>query len=252
MITTDLLEEVQKDPLILRRHVIVHPSMRKPTLTGIRVVIPGANEIEEELWQRITRLPRVVELTISSRHLGNREMQQIVSLPDLEVLNLEPSTYVDAGGGRTTLVGKTKIAEKEGFAKLKRLEHLQRLQLTWAEIDESILFQIAAIESLEELDLSQTELPPAALSRLENLKRLSNLNLGYTGTDDEALKAIAKIDGLESLVLTKTPVTDAGLAALRRLKKLQFLRLDGVAFSAEGMESITQIQWLRSLSMGYR
>jgi internalin A len=78
------------------------------------------------------------------------------------------------------------------------------------------LKDLTALEGLQTLSLSNTNVTDAGLKDLTVLKELKELNLAETKVTDVGLKDLAVLKGLRKLDLYKTDVTDTGIARLQK------------------------------------
>ena len=73
------------------------------------------------------------------------------------------------------------------------------------------------------LDLSFTQITDAGLGDVAKLQQLITLHLGNTKITDAGLTEVAKLQQLIYLNLDNTKITDAGLKEVAKLQKLTFL-----------------------------
>jgi hypothetical protein len=110
------------------------------------------------------------------------------------------------------------------FALLKDIQNLQELNLSNVEIPDAALASISGLKNLAKLNLSGSTVSDAGLVHLKNLQSLTYLNLFNTKVTDEGLKQLTGLKGLKNLYLFETKTTDAGIASLQ--KALPTTRID--------------------------
>ena len=80
---------------------------------------------------------------------------------------------------------------------------------------DAVLADVAAIESIAELDLSASHgVTDEGLRHLAKLPRLRVLNLSKTSITDRGLRVLRDLPALESLSVSLTGITDEGAAHL--------------------------------------
>jgi Leucine Rich repeat len=87
--------------------------------------------------------------------------------------------------------------------------------------------ELAALKSLEALDLCATRFTDDGLAELTAFKRLQVLNLSCTKVTDAGLKKLADVEKLQRLYVIRTAVTDDGMKDLAAAKKRGRLRIVG-------------------------
>ncbi len=117
-------------------------------------------------------------------------------------------------------------------------------------VTDAALDQIAELEQLHTLTVSETTVTDRGLKALAGLVHLQILNLSNTAVSNEGLKHLAGLKELRKLGLTRTRVTDAGLKHLAGLTRLQVLNLLETKVSGAGLKHLTGLTQLRSLNLG--
>ncbi len=102
---------------------------------------------------------------------------------------------------------------------------VKRLFLTFAQVTDAGMINIAGLHQLTLLDLTFTKVGDAGLEHLKGLNQLTDLSLGGTRITDAGLENLKGLNRLESLGLDLTQVTDAGLESLKELSELRELSL---------------------------
>ena len=186
-------------------------------------------------------------------------------------------------GGKVDLAGEhistvslkgTTITDAE-LAILTKLPRLTDLSLERTEVSSVGLAHVAAVTSLQKLDLAHTLLGDDAiaslkplgnlrvlhlestlvegpgLAQLAGLTSLRELHLDNAPLGNAGLEHIAKIYGLEVLSLRYTNVTDEGMARLGQLRNLMRLDLTSVDVTEKGLQSLAQLTNLVDLDLSF-
>jgi len=88
--------------------------------------------------------------------------------------------------------------------------------LTGPRVTDAGLKELAALKTLQTLDLWGTKVTDVGLKELATLKTLQTLDLSDTQVTDVGLKELAALKTLQTLDLSGTQVTDMGKAELRK------------------------------------
>ena len=103
--------------------------------------------------------------------------------------------------------------------------------------------RIAGFELFDRIvgvDLSDSTITDADVSRLKELTNLEDLNLDRTAVTDAGLVHLSRLPYLHWLSLTGTEVTDGGLAHLSKLTHFEQCWLDGTAVTDKGIAELNQ------------
>ena len=104
-----------------------------------------------------------------------------------------------------------------------------------ANLTDAGLSHLAPIQTLEYLDLYQTNIGDEGLVHVSQLRRLKSLELDGTHVTDAGMPFLGRIETLETLILRNTAVSDEGLVHLRKLQQLRHLDYLGSGISDEGV-----------------
>jgi internalin A len=156
-----------------------------------------------------------------------------------------------AEGKKGELPGFILSVWKSGVvAKLPQPQMAFGLDLWYANVTDVDLKELAALRSLQMLNLDSTKVTDAGLKDLAALNNLQYLNLYGTSVTDAGLKDLAALKTLKALRLEKTQITDAGLKELAALKNLQALCLDSTQLTDAGLKYLAALQSLKELYLG--
>lgn len=111
------------------------------------------------------------------------------------------------------------------------------------------LQEITDLSTRHILNLTDTHLTEAGLSRLQDLPLLTTLNLTGTNLTDAALKNLQKLNSLQTLVLTRTQITDLSLVYLQPLTQLTDLNLSLTKITDSGLEELKYLPHLHQLNL---
>jgi internalin A len=140
-----------------------------------------------------------------------------------------------------------------GALEIARIESLQTLNISDTPITGAGLKALCGLNRLTRLDLSGCKYIAAmSYAELAHLALLTELDLGGTRADDPALKAVGTLTNLTRLDLTATYVTSAGAMHLSSLKELKRLGLSGCeSFGDIGMHALAELACLEYLDLSY-
>jgi hypothetical protein len=205
---------------------------RLPRLQSLEV----HGEFTDAGLANLRRMRTLRRLEIDSPHPSDEGLRHISQLPNLESLRLGSIAF---GPDDFTA---------QGFEKLANCRKLSSLSFwrTTGVTDED-LRGIAAIGTLEELDLSGADISDAGIQHLLRLTTLRQLVLEYTLITDKAMPSIARLSNLEHIHLNDTASTDAAIATLVRLPKLQSVTLRDGRVTASALELFTRLPELHRL-----
>lgn len=124
-----------------------------------------------------------------------------------------------------------------------------KLRGTW--VNDSELLDLAALPSLERLDLSHTRISDEGLLFLRPAKRIRELNLLYAEQiTDLGMNAIKQWGELRSLNVRGTRIGDGTMAAASGLPAIESLDVTGTAITENGLDSLIPLVKLKRLEMG--
>jgi beta-lactamase regulating signal transducer with metallopeptidase domain/Leucine-rich repeat (LRR) protein len=207
------------------------------------VAVPAGKELRLSLYEAYEHRSRLAslapddlqELYLSSRELSDADLDYIKGLTGLESLHLS-GTYA----GPCPLTG-------QGLANLRGMTKLRRLMLDFTSITDDQLTHLAALKTLETLQLHRNRnLIGDGLVHLQGLKSLRELRFYVTPIEDDGLKHLEPLTSLEVLSLQSTHVSDAGLAHLEKLPRLRELVLPA-QLSDDGLTHVGKLASLRKL-----
>lgn len=173
-------------------------------------------------------------------------------------------TKIELLGGRLTrndkLPGKPVVGIKFGQESrfgdkythlLSRFGHLERLHLAGLQISDSCLREVAAFQTLTEVDVYKCPLVTDAgiqeLSKLRNLTYLGCVNCDQM--TDDAVQGMEKLTKLTTLYIGGRKFTDIGTSRVAEFKSLNELGIVGLV-SDKGLEAITSLPKLTTLYLG--
>ena len=168
----------------------------------------------------LAKLPALTSLDLSLTRVTDQGMQELRALPGIVDLNLRFAEYVT----------------DEGLAAIKNWRKLKRLVLHGTKVSDTALEHIAAISSIETLDLGSVMLTDVALERLTVLPNLKALTIGGNELGDAGLQALRQMPGLTFLDLSGRQGTDSNVWA--------------ISMSDVGLEAVLTLSQLRDLRFG--
>lgn len=137
----------------------------------------------------------------------------------------------------------------EDLAVLAALSSLNSLEIADAPITDAGLAHLRGLTGLGLLYLSGTQITDAGLAQLRDLRRLEFLNLSRTRLTGSGLKELSGSTHLKHLFLRDSSVTDAGLAGLAGFQKLTVLDLSGTRVTGAGLVHLAGLPSLESINL---
>jgi Leucine Rich repeat len=117
--------------------------------------------------------------------------------------------------------------------------------------DSSSMKYVAAIPTVDKLDLCGTDVTDAGLPQLRHLTGLRELDLSRLDITDAGIATLEPLNNMASLLLDRTRVTDEGLATVQKMKKLRFLSLADTLITDTGLERICVLSDLTNLDLSH-
>lgn len=114
-----------------------------------------------------------------------------------------------------------------------------------------LLSELAKIESIKELDLSQLAITDEDVKQLAEFTNLTAISLADTAVTDDGMQHLAAHKKLKWLDLSGTKVSNAGVAKLTVLAGLQSLGLARTRLTDEALEGVEKLSALRELNLSF-
>ena len=188
--------------LLAERAIMAFDYQFDPTMGGRP---PGPawarSALGDDFFAEITMVSFVVPFLSgpSSENIDDRVLQNLSSLPRLEMLNLEGcDQFTDAG-----------------LRHVSGLRHLRDLRLSETKVTDKGLDALRGLRELKHLSLEQTAVTDAGLANLASLKQLEELWLMDTAVTNACIEHLAKLTNLQKLDLDFTYLTPEGVKKLR-------------------------------------
>ena len=171
---------------------------------------------------------------------------------DDECLKLTESLALHEGPAiEAVWLPQTEVTDK-AVRMLRRLEWLKEVDLSYTNITDDGLSELAGLQQLESLaivnDLQITGRGLSHLSQLRSLRRFDCRATGIRGADLGSLSQMATLEQLECMQLK---ISDDDLAAANLPKSLKVLSLAKTGISDAGVAAVCQLSRLRELSLDY-
>lgn len=197
---------------------------------------------------------RVAWVDLSNRTVTNADLMVLPKLRDLEGLNLNNT--------EVTTDGLVTISQMHWLRELAVGHQEMRMVVAMNPVsvqprtsrgpvkgDGRGVSELRRLRHLETLQLIEVPLPPDRLMFLAYMPKLECLNLWGCAVGDEDLHSLTRLSNLKRLNLSGTRVTDAGLVHVARLANLEELYLNGTTMSGGGTEELASLKKLKRLEV---
>lgn len=143
-----------------------------------------------------------------------------------------------------------KVTNKSDWARIGKLQSLQRLSLPEMSLEDSDLKHLSELTNLKELDLSfAKKLTGDGLSHISRLNSLESLNLKCCGMVGDGLGNLSELTELKSLCLRCVWIRGDSLKHLRQMDSLERLNLDSCMVGDKEIKSLPSLNSLKRLHM---
>jgi len=134
----------------------------------------------------------------------------------------------------------TKMTDK-GYAYLRELPNLQRLNLTKPTLTEKSLTVMGGLRTLQVLYLGEAKIGEPTLAGLKPLKNLREFDLFECKLGDKCLANLSELPAMESLNLSGNPtISDTGILAFEKSTKLKLLKATRTNVTAAGARKLEE------------
>lgn len=150
----------------------------------------------------------VVSVFLPGGKIVDDDLKVLKELPKLRGLSLSGQT------GKSPPQGNGRITDA-GLREIAALSSLESLDLRANRITDAGLKELRSLTRLRSLDLSMNAITDDGLRELQALKQLESLRIWDVGLTDAALSHLYPIKSLKRLALAHAKVTETGLTRLR-------------------------------------
>ncbi|MCI0703481.1 MAG: hypothetical protein L0241_20570 [Planctomycetia bacterium] len=271
--TDTLLKDLTTAPRLTAVHLWSYQSQGQTS--PIQVGRAGLSEL--------AKLKHLASLSLSGSTIGDTDVRELRGLENLTTLHLDQTKLTDSGAKEIAKLSSLNSLDLTGttitdasLRELVALKRLTSLTLPYTKITANGMKELtalknltslsvggtdaargeglkalSALERLDTLDLSSSQLKPVDLRELTGLKRLTTLRLLSTGLTDQDLKELAPLTTLTSLNLANNPqITGAGIAELAPLKNLTTLEVGAYGtLTDKDLKAFARLKSLKSLAI---
>ncbi|XP_058072746.1 receptor-like protein 56 isoform X9 [Magnolia sinica] len=210
-----------------------------------------AGWVDHEGFKRWSRLSKLEHLDLTYNLFNESILPYLGSLSSLKSLSLKGNYFGLLHTGVDVEYSPLGILYTS-FEMLSRLGNLEQLDLSWNQLNRSILPYLGALSSLKSLDLSWNNLEGCFPSKeLANLSKLEVLDLGYNQLNGSLFQqALCNLENLQELDLQGNELEGSLPPCLSNLSSLQLLDLSRNKLSGKiSLSLISSLTMLRFLSL---
>lgn len=230
-------------------------------LPGLRRLDLNGTQITDDALFYVGQVPALEELNLQGTRVTALGLSALSGLARLEKIDLRNTNAI--GSGLDQLAGLPNLKElhasqsilPSGVEALAAIETLERLDLSGANLRDEELAPLQNLAALRSLNLSNTPITHAALAHLEGLDRLESLRLAHTRVADPATGYLMALPALARLDLTGAPFTERGLMRLGQLPNLSAINLSACCGRPEvtlpALSAIAALPSLTSLEISH-
>ncbi len=199
------LEELNLEGTDVTSRVFEHLS----AITSLRSLRVGMSRVEDEGFEKLAPLTSLERLAFGGAKMSGRALPLLPLLPALK--------HLEIGGLQRTDSGLWGVELNDfNLSNLAALTTLESLDLSDSKVTDLGLEKLAPLKGLIELNLSGTAVTAAGLKSLKALPQLRTLRLWRCNKiDGQALAVFAELKQLELLDLAETALSEVAISELR-------------------------------------
>jgi Leucine-rich repeat (LRR) protein len=188
--------------------------------------------VNDDLFELLDSLPHLERLAFGGNKMSGSALPLLKSYPALKELSLSGQQRTDSG---LWSVAVTDFS----LTHLAALTSLEALDLGDTSVTDRGLAEVAKLRKLHTLDLRGTRVTSRGLAHLAGLPNLQRLRLWKArGIDDSAVPMLLSMTRLTVLEVPETSLTAAGLRLLAQHQALRQLFLGGLDITPEQLEAL--------------
>lgn len=246
-ISIGLFRKTWENPHPENKVVSVDYSSRNETVCSPFLVAITAQSITD-----VSDLMELIEANKAKSAAGKSKSEKVSMSPE-EVAVVEELqeikalvTFGDDGGVLSVeasgpgLRDDVERGSNETIKLVSVLQSLEKLDVGDSNITDEGLEPLQKLPKLRVLSLNLTQITNVGLDHLKELKSLERLRLHATAISDDGMVSIARLSTLKVLDLSKTKVSDVGMEKLKSLPLLEELDLRSTSVTAAGEASLKE------------
>ncbi len=133
---------------------------------------------------------------------------------------------------------------RDGDAPIGVYDRVVEVRLIEAKVTDDFLAELADLEELRILNLSQNEITGNGIGHLTRLQRLEDLDLAYTRVSDDDLAALGQIPSLHRLDLSHNRLSGRGFHGLEPLMNLETVCFVATPLRDGALEKLSKLPGL--------
>lgn len=168
-------------------------------------------------WINVSRLGRLRILVLKGARVDDKDLRWITGLKKLWWLDLDNTSVTGAGIEQIRSVPHLEVlrasdtlVDDECIVRIARNTRLTQLDIEGTPITDDCLATLARMPTLVTLSVGRTRVTGEGVSQLRECPSLKQLSLNGTSMDDDDLVYLTQLQGLEGLGVRGTRITDYG------------------------------------------
>lgn len=231
---------------------VVH-LQRLPSL--IRLNLSG-NSVNDDCLRAIGKLSNLTSIELGATSVKGQGLKYISKLQDLKSLSFAngikpipgafqmtgyktPKLNLKVNDGTPELADLLDEPHRISFSSMPMLHSLEELDLTFTDLDSNGFGSVFEQPKLRIICLAGANVNDEALASISRAQELQYIDLSDTAITDRCLKELSKLPVLRSIVLNRTGITDEGLKYLAESETLERIYLGGTAVGDTIAELVT-------------
>ncbi|MBL6707229.1 MAG: hypothetical protein ISQ06_14050, partial [Planctomycetaceae bacterium] len=225
-----------EEPAVADTPALVDP-VAPPAITTPEPVVP-AGPTPQQIVDQFTAL-RPGEITDGS-------LAQLASSPEAAAA----ITEIDMGGAKVSVNGLKFLSALPNLETLKasnlpvtpdslttigKVQSLKNLDLSNSAANDQVISELSQIPHLQTLNLDGTQVTGGSATGLASMQELTELSLLGTAADDLVVASLAALP-IRRLNLARTPITNASLPHILKIKTLESLNVSYCGVTGDGFK----------------
>ncbi|MDA0810429.1 MAG: hypothetical protein O3B68_20745 [Planctomycetota bacterium] len=226
-----------EEPAVADTPAVVDPAAAPPAITTPEPVVP-AGPTPQQIVEQFTAL-RPGEITDGSLAQLASSPEAAAAITEIDMRGAKVSVsglkFLGALPNLETLKASNLPVTPDSLTTIGKVQSLKNLDLSNSGANDQVISELSQIPHLQTLNLNGTRVTGGSATGLGAMQELTELSLVGTAADDLVVASLASLP-IRRLNLAKTQITNASLPHILKIKTLESLNVSFCGVTGDGFK----------------